>query len=163
VQLAREIEEDSRGFQQIFRRRTLRLKRQGIRAAYRLEGWLVSHKFLVLAIMFTILAGLILTDKSGRLAEMRFLWVWKFSRRDTELSRREATLTYQRLLIAMRNKGYRKTPSQTPREFAFSFLGTPWGPGVMEFTELYNTLRFGQVSVPLARLRRILEDMAKGK
>ncbi len=163
VQLARELEQDSHNFQQDFRRRTLRLKRQGIRAAFRIEGWLISHKFLVLAIMLSILAGLILTDKSGRLAEMRFLLAWKFARQNAALSPREATLTYQRLLQALRKKGYRKTPSQTPQEFAFSFLGTPWGPGVMEFTKLYNRLRFGRATVSIARLRQILEDLARGK
>jgi hypothetical protein len=61
----------------------------------------------------------------------------------------------------LQKKGFRRTPSQTPREFAFSFLGTPWGPGVTEFTKLYNTLRYGQAPVPLARLRSILEDIAK--
>jgi len=163
VQLARVVEQDSRDFQQIFRRRTERLKRQGIRLAFRIEGWLMSHKTLVLVIMLAILAGLILTDKSGALAELRFRWAWRFSRRDAELNPREATLTYHRLLTALQKKGFRKTAAQTPREFAFSFLRTPWGPGVMEFTKLYNTLRFGQASVSLGRLRQILEDIAKGK
>ena len=40
VQLAREVEQDSRNFQQIFRERSERLKRQGIRATFRLETWL---------------------------------------------------------------------------------------------------------------------------
>jgi hypothetical protein len=74
-----------------------------------------------------------------------------------------ATLTYQRLLQTMQKKGFRKTPSQTPREFAVTFLSTPWGPSVMEFTKLYNTLRYGQASVSLARLRQILKDVARGK
>ncbi|MGD1103094.1 MAG: DUF3488 and transglutaminase-like domain-containing protein [Terriglobia bacterium] len=163
VQLAREIEQDSRDFQQIFRRRTERLKRQGIRLAFRIEGWLMSHKMLVLAIMLAILAGLILTDKTGTLAEWRFRLAWRFARRDSKLNPREATLTYQRLLQTLQKKGFRKSPSQTPREFAFSFLTTPWGPGVMEFTKLYNILRYGQASISLARLRQILEDIARGK
>lgn len=160
VQLARQVEQDSRNFQQIFRRRFERLKRQGIRSAFHLEGWLMSHKLLILAMMIVVLAGLILTDKSGTLAEWRFLLTWKFARRDTALSAREATLTYQRLLSALQKKGFRKKPSQTPREFAFSFLTTPLGPGVMEFTKLYNVLRYGQDSVPLARLREILEKIS---
>jgi transglutaminase-like putative cysteine protease len=163
VQLAREIEQDSHDFQQIFRRRSERLKQQGIRIAFRIEGWLMAHKLLVLVIMLTILAGLILTDKSGTLAEWRFRLAWRFARRGAELNPREATLTYQRLLQTLQKKGFRKTPSQTPREFAFSFLTTPWGAGVQEFTKLYNTLRYGQAPVSLARLRQILEDIAKGK
>ncbi len=161
--LAREVERDSRDFQQVFRRRFEHFKRRGILAAFRIEGWLMSHKMLVLLVMLAILAALILTDKSGSLAELRFRLAWRFARRHTELTPREATLTYQRLLHTMRKKGFRKNPSQTPREFAFSFLGTPWGPGVMEFTKLYNILRFGKAAVSLARLRKILEEIARGK
>jgi transglutaminase-like putative cysteine protease len=162
VQLAREVERDSRDFQQGLRLRTERLKHQGIRAAYRVEGWLMAHKLLVLAVMLGILAGLIVTDKSGWLAEVRFALAWKFARHDTALSRREATLTYQRLLKTLERKGYRKKPSQTPREFARAFLGTRLWPGVAEFTQLYNLLRFGQASVPLARLRGIIEEITRG-
>jgi hypothetical protein len=159
VLLAREVEQDSHSFQQIFRRLTERFKRRGIRGAFRIEGWLMSHKILVLMFMFAILAGLVLTDKSGMLAEWRFRLTWRFARRSSELNTREAALTYQRLLSAMQKKGFRKRSSQTPREFAFSFLSTPWGPGVMEFTKLYHTLRYGQASVSLARLRQILEEI----
>jgi protein-glutamine gamma-glutamyltransferase len=161
VQLARQVEQNSRDFQQAFRRRTQHWKRAGIRAAFRVEGWLMSHKLFVLAMMLGILAGLILTDKSGTLAEWRFLLAWKFARRDAQMSPHEATLTYQRLLHTMRKKGFRKTPSQTPREFALSFVSTPWGAGVMEFTKLYNALRYGQVPVSISSLRQIIEDITK--
>jgi len=161
VQLARQIEQDSRDFQQIARRRFQRFRRQGIRAAFRLEGWLMSHKALVLLIMLAILIGLILTDKSGTLAELRFRLAWRFARRSSAVSPREATLTYQRLLHALQKRGFRKSPSQTPQEFAFFLRATFWGPGVMEFTELYNTLRFGHASVSLGRLRQILGEIAE--
>ncbi|MDR3677484.1 MAG: transglutaminaseTgpA domain-containing protein [Acidobacteriota bacterium] len=163
VLLAREIEQDSRNFQQVFRQRSDRLKRLGIRAAFRIEGWLMAHKLLVLVIMLGILAGLILTDKSGTLKELRFRLAWRFARRDSALEPRQATLTYQRLLSTLQKKGFRKKPSQTPREFAISFISTPWGPGVMEFTKLYNTLRYGQAAVSIARLRTILEEIAGRK
>ena len=45
--------------------------------------------------------------------------------------------------------------------FALSFLGTRWSHGVLEFTRLYNLLRYGQAPVPLSTLRRILEEMKK--
>jgi transglutaminase-like putative cysteine protease len=160
-QLARQIEQDSRNFQQVFRERSERFKRRGIRAAYRVEGWLMSHKLLVLALMLGILAALILTDKTRSLAEVRFLLNWNFARRGATLSPGEATLTYQRLLHTLQKKGYRKKSSQTPREFALSFLGTRWSHGVLEFTRLYNLLRFGQAPVQLSTLRRILEEIKK--
>ena len=163
VRLAREVEQDSRNFQQMFRQESEGLKRRGIRAAFRIERWLTSHKLLVLVLMLAIFASLILTDRSGTLAEWRFRLAWGFARRDAALKPRDASLTYQRLLSALQKKGFRKKPAQTPREFAFSFLGTPWGPGVMEFTNLYNTLRYGQAPVSIARLRQILQEIAKGR
>ena len=65
--------------------------------------------------------------------------------------------------MTLRKKGFRKKPAQTPSEFAFSFVGTSWGPGVVEFTKLYNALRYGQSSVPIARLRSLLEEIGKAK
>jgi hypothetical protein len=117
---------------------------------------------LVLATMLAILAALILTDKSGTLAEWRFRLAWRFAKSDSELKPQEATLTYQRLLGTLLKKGYRRKLSQTPGEFAFSFLGTPWGAGVAEFTKLYNTLRYGHSAVSIARLRNFLLEISKG-
>jgi protein-glutamine gamma-glutamyltransferase len=163
MQLAREVEQDSHSFQKTFRQETDRLKFRAVRGAFRVENWLMSHKLVVLAAMLAILAGLILTDKKGTLSEWRFRLVWRFSRRDASVKPREASLTYQRLISALQKKGFRKKPSQTPREFAFSFLSTPWGPGVMEFTKLYNILRYGQAPVPINRLREILEEIGGKK
>ena len=78
VQLARQMEQDSRDFQQVLRRRFEHYQRQAVRAAFRFEGWLMAHKLLVLLIMLAILAGLVLTDKIGTLAEWRFLLTWRF-------------------------------------------------------------------------------------
>ena len=44
-----------------------------------------------------------------------------------------------------------------------SFLTTPWGPGVMEFTKLYYVLRYGQGPVSISRLREILEEISRGR
>lgn len=162
VRLARDVEATSRQFQQEFRQRFHHLQRQGVRLAYRIEGWLMSHKLLVLFLMLGILGVLIGAEKSASLAELRFLWAWKFRRREMALSRREATLTYTRFLKTLAKKGFRKSPAQTPREFAASFVGSRLSWPVLEFTRLYNALRFGQAQVSLARLRALLEDIARG-
>jgi transglutaminase-like putative cysteine protease len=163
LRLARQIEQDSHQFQHDLEQRVEKVKRQGIRLAFRVEGWLMAHKLLMLALMLAILAILIGAEKGGSLTELRFLWAWRFGRRDALLSPREATLTYQQLLKALRRKGFRKSPSQTPQEFALSFLGTRLGTVVVEFTRLYNLLRFGHASVPLTRLRSLLEEIGSSK
>jgi len=161
VRLARQVEQTSRNFQQEFRDRTDELRHQGVRAAYLVEAWLMSHKLFMLLLMVLILAALMAGEKGGSLAEIRFFWVWKFGRRELALSPRQATMTYQRLLKTLRKKGYRKPAALTPWEFAQSLLGTRLGSGVCEFTRLYNLLRFGQAQVPITRLRQLLDEISR--
>jgi transglutaminase-like putative cysteine protease len=163
VRLARVVEQDSRNMHQSFQKRLRHLRRQGIQLAYRVEGWLMSHKLLVLLLMAGTLGVLIGAEKSASIAELRFLWAWKFRPNHRALSAQEATLSYNRFLKALQKRGFRKPASQTPREFATSFAGSPLGWPVLEFTRLYNALRFGQAPVSLARLRALLEDIAKPK
>jgi hypothetical protein len=70
-------------------------------------------------------------------------------------------MSYQRLLTTLRKKGYPKPVALTPWEFATSLAGTRLGSGVTEFTRLYNLLRFGQVQVPMARLRQLLDEISR--
>jgi transglutaminase-like putative cysteine protease len=161
IRLARQVEQTSRNFQQDFVSRTDELKRRGVRAAYLVEAWLMSHKLFMLFLMVTVLAALVAGEKGGSLAEIRFFWLWKFGRRELALSPRQATMTYLRLLKTLRKKGYPKPAAQTPREFSQSLLGTRLGSGVWEFTRLYNLLRFGQAQVPLARLRQLLDEISR--
>jgi transglutaminase-like putative cysteine protease len=161
VRLARQMEQTSRNFQQEFRDRTDKLRHQGVRVAYLVEAWLMSHKLFMLLLMVIMLAALVAGEKGGSLAEIRFFWVWKFGRRELALSPRQATMTYQRLLKTLRKKGYRKPAALTPWEFAQSLVGTRLGSGVWEFTRLYNLLRFGQAQVPIARLRQLLDEISR--
>jgi transglutaminase-like putative cysteine protease len=162
IQLARQVEQTSRSFQQDFRDRIDKFRRQGVRVAWWTDAWLASHKLLTLLLMLAVLAALVVSEWRVSLAELRFSLAWKFGRRGHALSPREATLTYQRLLKTLRTKGYRKPATQTPWEFAQSLAGTHLGPGVGEFTRLYNLLRFGRARVPLARLRQILDEISRG-
>jgi transglutaminase-like putative cysteine protease len=161
VQLVRQVEQTSRNFQQEFVGHADQFKRRAVLVAYFVESWLMSHKLLMFLIMVTILAALAAGEKGGSLAEIRFFWLWKFGRRELALSPRQATMSYQRLLTTLRKKGYPKPLALTPWEFAKSLAGTRLASGVFEFTRLYNLLRFGQVQVPMARLRQLLDEISR--
>ncbi len=161
VGLARTIEQESHQFQQDFQHRIQRLQRQTIRVAFAMEGWLMSHKLLVFIFMVIILAALITEGKTVSVAELRFLWAWRFHQGELALGPREAALTYQRFLTILKKRGYKKSPSQTPREFALSFVGSQLNAGVQEFTRLYNAFRFGRHTVSLVRLRELLDDLGR--
>jgi transglutaminase-like putative cysteine protease len=161
AQLAQSVEQESRQLQQKLKQRVDRFQKQVIRLAYRAEGWLMAHKVLLFLFMLAVLAALIGAEKIASLAELRFLWAWRFRRRDLSLSPREATMTYQRFLKVLRKKRIKKSPAQTPQEFASTFLGSPLAGLVAEFTRLYNALRFGGLPVSLVRLRELVEQIRR--
>ena len=161
--LARSVERDSRQMQQDFARRIKGLRQRAIALAYRGEAWLMAHKALVFLFMLAVLAAIILAEKAHRIAEWRFGLMWRFRRKDRALSQAEATLTYNLLLKTLGKLGFSKPLSQTPREFALSFAGTTLAWPVLEFTRLYNALRFGQAGVSLARLRELMGEITAVK
>jgi transglutaminase-like putative cysteine protease len=159
MQLAREFEQGSRDYQQRYRARLRGVREAAIRLAFRLEGWLMAHKLLVLALMIAIMVGLVVEGKDLSIEQLRFMWAWRFRRSTLMLGAREASLAYDRFLQVMARKGYRKPASQTPREFSDRLADSPISGVVSEFTCLYNSSRFGQVPVSLARLRGLLESL----
>lgn len=160
VRLAQQVETDTRRFQRDFRQAFRRAQRRVINLAYQGEAWLLAHKLLVLLFMLGVLGAIVLAERAGSMAELRFLLAWKFRRLDRHLEPEEAALTYREFLKAMDKKGFRKTPSQTPREFASSLARTKLSGIVSEFTALYNALRFGRSRVPVSRLRALIEQIA---
>jgi transglutaminase-like putative cysteine protease len=163
MRLAQQVESDTRRYQRDFRQVFRSAQRRAIALAYQGEAWLMSHKLLVLLFMAGVLGAIVLAEKAGSIAELRFLVAWKLRRLDRDLSPEEAALTYREFLRAVGKKGFRKPASQTPREFAFSFAGTSLGAVVSEFTRLYNALRFGGARVPISRLRTLIEQISQSQ
>ena len=159
IQLARQFDQTTRRAQQNYRRRMHDFREGLIRKAEILEGWLLSHKLLVLLFMLAVLAYLLLEGKDLTVDDLKFLWAYRFRADQMTLGPREAAFTYQRFLKIMARKGYRKPPSKTPREFAEGFAGTGLSWPVGEFTRLYNAFRYGRVAVSLPHLRQLLERL----
>jgi transglutaminase-like putative cysteine protease len=71
----------------------------------------------------------------------------------------EATVLYERLLRTLRRRGFRKSPGQTPLEFASSLPPPELAGAVEEFTRTYNHIRFGRSSEAsphlISMLRRV--------
>lgn len=81
---------------------------------------------------------------------------WMLRRHAGRISPREATLTYLRLLKLLARRGMRKAPSQTPLEFAENLPRADLRPAVIEFTALYNAIRFGRRPADPVRLLDLL-------
>ena len=70
----------------------------------------------------------------------------------------DTTLAYLRLLRLLERSGFRKTPAQTPTEFALS-VPEPAGPLVRNFTHVYLRSRFGRLTKEIPRLGSLLEQL----
>lgn len=70
----------------------------------------------------------------------------------------DASMLYERMLRILARRGFEKPAWFTPAEFA-RHLPFPEKHGVEQFTELYNSIRFGGNSPATARLAVLLKDL----
>jgi hypothetical protein len=75
----------------------------------------------------------------------------------------DATLLYTRMLRALKRRGYEKPAWFTPVEFAASLPQGPLGAAVMEFTAVYNALRFGGDNDAAPQLSTLLDRVERSK
>ncbi|MGH9470506.1 MAG: transglutaminase TgpA family protein [Terriglobia bacterium] len=73
----------------------------------------------------------------------------------------DATLGYRQFLRAMRTRGFQKPDAQTPQEFARTLADPDVGPRALEFTRLYNALRFG--AEPEREFWLLLRGLIRGR
>jgi len=74
----------------------------------------------------------------------------------------DATLLYRRMLRALKRRGYSKPPWVTPREFAAMLPPGELRRLVAEFTDTYNSLRFGGRSQAGPLMLGLLERLENG-
>jgi len=79
----------------------------------------------------------------------------RISRVPSRSPRRAASLWYERMVRSTAKRGYRKLPTQTPREFAASISEESLRRSVENFTEAYERARFGDSSEDANRLPEI--------
>lgn len=82
---------------------------------------------------------------------------WKLrARRNGLLPPALAAFEYRQMLRLLERRGWRKSPAQTPLEFAASIRVPEFAGPVRELTDLYQSARFGDASVDARRVSTIL-------
>jgi hypothetical protein len=72
----------------------------------------------------------------------------------------DASLLYERMLEIVARRGFQKPAWFTPAEFARYYSGEEKGQ-VAEFTEIYNSVRFGGDAAAASRLAELLQDLER--
>ena len=88
------------------------------------------------------------------------------ARRGGNLTAGLAALEYTELLRLLEKRGWKKSPSQTPLEFAAAISAPEISAPVAELTEMYQSARFGHHPAPagqMASLLRSVRDLLRGR
>jgi protein-glutamine gamma-glutamyltransferase len=76
--------------------------------------------------------------------------------------RESAALWYEQMLRRMARHGWRKSPSQTPRDFVVTIQEPGLQQGVAAFTRAYESARFGHSADDARALPELLEEIHAG-
>ena len=108
-------------------------------------------------------AGLFLLVVSLVLGNLRRIAQWLHEKRLREhpedAPAQAATMWYERMARSLARRGVKKRTAQTPREFAGIISEEPLRARVQQFTEAYESARFGQSQEDVQRLPELYEEV----
>ncbi len=87
---------------------------------------------------------------------------WRLrSRREGQLPPELAAFEYHQMLRLLERRGWRKSPAQTPLEFAASIRVPEFAGPVAELTQLYQSARFGSQAADARRVASLLAALKR--
>ncbi len=123
---------------------------------------LIGHKALLGMIL--LLASMIVLVRGNRrfaMGRLRLRAAIRSRRPASPGKQRDATVVYGQFLKLLSARGYERNPSQTPQEFAASLPDSALSPAALEFTRLYNSLRFGRPGRPCGGLGELVKLLSR--
>jgi hypothetical protein len=112
---------------------------------------------LSLPVALAGLIGLVLCARNPLLRErIALAWKLRTAGSDASASAHAAALSYRRMLHLLEKRGWRKSPQQTPLEFATALPSGAIATPVSKLTEIYQASRFGNRPIDMATLSSLL-------
>ena len=81
------------------------------------------------------------------------------ARRGGNLTASLAALEYTEMLRLLEKRGWRKSPSQTPLEFASAIPAADLSAPISQLTDLYQSARFGNHPAPIEQMSALLRSI----
>jgi len=157
AELARNVGQVSADWRNTWR---TKIQRTQDRWMERLTLWQAHHPLLRLAFPAMLIIGLLVLRMEWfrRLLGWLALQLQLGGAANDGTDPQMASRLYSELLRILETRGFKRSVSQTPREFAASFAMQPaLASAVSEFTDLYAQARFGDVPCDAVRLRVLLD------
>jgi len=127
-----------------------------------LMAWQNSHSYLRAVFPVVLIFLLVVLRLDWIRAMVRWLSLSLQIRRPAQKrdNPQLASRLYTDMLRVLEKRGFTRKETQTPGEFAASFVMQPrLAPAVAEFTQIYAQARFGGVVCDALRLQRLLEEI----
>ena len=154
----------AQGFQRVSRRWALNLRERFERArsagATRLRQW--SEGVSSISPWMMLLAALLLAGAlavCNRQVRERLVFACRLKLGFEAPPEQAASLFYHRMLRQLERAGWRKSPSQTPMEFAASLPPGEIAVPVARFTDLCMAARFGGRTIEASRFAGLLQEI----
>jgi len=155
----------AQGVQRVSRRWTASMREKFEHArsagAKRLRNWADAASAIPLwmvLIMLAVAPIAMLLSRNARLRE-RLVFACRLKMGLAAPPAQAASLFYQRMLRLLETAGWRKSPSQTPVEFAASLPAGEITAPILRFTDLCMAARFGGQCVEASRFTGLLEQI----
>jgi transglutaminase-like putative cysteine protease len=164
----------AQGVQRVSRRWTSDARqtfaRERSAAAARVRKWATAAASTPawVPILLALISVAILLICNRRLREQLLfgwkIWAWKMGVSKIGLgpetsAAQNASLFYQRMLRQLERAGWRKSPCQTPLEFAASLSAREFAAPVAQLTNICMAARFGGRNVEFSRLAGVLDEL----
>ena len=81
------------------------------------------------------------------------------ARRGGDLTASLASLEYTEMLRLLEKRGWIKSPSQTPLEFASAIAAADLSAPITELTDMYQSARFGNHPAPIEQMSKLLRSI----
>ena len=133
-------------------------QQQAMRLLLRLDARVEASRFSLPALL-VFLVGLLLWMRGRALIRYAVARWHLGARRGGSLTPSLATFEYQEMLKLLEKRGWKKSPSQTPREFAAAIPAADVSAPVLQLTELYQAVRFGSRSPAAAEATSLLRSI----
>ena len=155
--LGQDAASNSRHLLDEIRRWVGRQHRALLRAARRAQQQITSFPERWIGGAFAATTALVLLINLG--AILRALRARRLRAHPDRAPRESASLWYEQMLRRMARHGWRKAPSQTPRDFVVAIQEPSLQQGVAAFTRAYESARFGQSIDDARALPELLEEI----
>lgn len=160
LSLAQNVRKGSMDWTESIRKKFRHAESRGMAA---LTGWLGAHSYLRIVFPVALVLLLVILRFDWLRAALRWLslrWQVAAAGMANEHNPQLASRLYSELLRLLAKRGYQRTETQTPLEFANAAgLRPELAVPVREFTDLYTRARFGGEICEAGRLRSLLDQV----